>query len=139
MNKPVQLFVHIIAGISIVVGGIGIMNTMYTSVLERTKEIAIMKSLGARNSTIFTIFLFESGFLGVVGGTVGLILGLSMAYGLAAIGKAILGSELIQAEVSLGLIIFALSFSFIVGVSAGLLPAYQASKKHPVDSLRFVK
>jgi len=62
----VQLFISIIAAISLIVGGIGIMNTMYTSVLERTKEIGIMKAIGARNSTIFSLFAFESGMLGMV-------------------------------------------------------------------------
>ncbi|MFP4401213.1 MAG: ABC transporter permease, partial [Candidatus Woesearchaeota archaeon] len=66
----VQLFIYIIAGISLVVGGIGIMNTMYTSVLERTKDIGIMKAIGARNSVIFTLFFIESGLLGSIGGLI---------------------------------------------------------------------
>jgi len=135
----VQLFVIIIAAISILVGGIGITNTMYTSVLERTKEIGIMKSIGARNSTIFTIFFFESGAVGLVGGGMGILLGLGLAYGLAAIGKSVLGSDLIQAHVSMELIIGSLLFSFVIGVVAGLFPAVQASRKNPVDSLRFIK
>ena len=76
----VQLFITIIALISLLVGGIGIMNTMYTAVLERTKEIGIMKAIGARNSTIFTLFFIESGFLGMVGGIIGIILGMIFAY-----------------------------------------------------------
>ncbi len=135
----VQLFIYIIAGISLAVGGIGIMNTMYTSVLERRKEIGIMKSIGAKNSTIFQLFFMESGFLGMVGGIIGILLGLIFAYGLAAIGQAALGSDLIQAEVSLFLIIGALLFSFILGTVFGVLPAYQASKMQPVESLRSAK
>ncbi|MGM5487423.1 MAG: ABC transporter permease [Nanobdellota archaeon] len=135
----VQLFVTIIALISILVGGIGITNTMYTSVLERTKEIGILKSVGARNSTVFTIFLMESGLLGMVGGIIGILLGLSLAYGLAAIARAALGVDLIQAQVSPFLITAALLFSFIIGTVSGVLPAYQASRKHPVDALRFAK
>jgi putative ABC transport system permease protein len=135
----VQLFVYIIAAISLVVGGIGIMNTMYTAVLERTKEIGIMKSIGAKNSTIFSLFSIESGLLGAVGGIVGIALGLIFAYGLAAAGRAVLGVDLIQAHISFQLIIGALLFSFIVGTFAGVFPAYQASKLQPVDALRSVK
>jgi len=135
----VQLFVYIIAGISILVGGIGIMNTMFTSVLERTKEIGIMKAIGARNSVIFTLFFIESGFLGMVGGIIGIILGLTAAYGLAFIGGLVLGSELIQAHVSIWLIIGSLLFSFLVGTAAGVLPAVQASKMRPVDAIRHAK
>ena len=132
----VQLFVYIIAAISLAVGGIGIMNTMYTSVLERTKEIGIMKSIGARNSAIFTIFFIESGFLGIVGGIIGLAIGMSLAYGISALGRIFLGSGLIQASISLWLILLALSISFLLGSLFGVLPAYQASKLNPVDSLR---
>ena len=135
----VQLFVYIIAAISLAVGGIGIMNTMYTSVLERTKEIGIMKSIGARNSAIFTIFFVESGFLGMVGGLIGIILGMGLAYGISAAGRIILGSGLIQASVPLWLILMALSVSFMLGTLFGVLPAYQASKLNPVDSLRAAK
>lgn len=135
----VQLFVYIIAAISLAVGGIGIMNNMYTSVLERTKEIGVMKSIGAKNSAIFTIFFVESGLLGMVGGIIGIILGMIFAFGLSAAGRVFLGSELIQASVSLFLIFGALLFSFTLGTAFGLLPAYQASKLNPVDSLRSVK
>lgn len=135
----VQLFVYIIAAISLIVGGIGIMNTMYTSVLERTKEIGVMKSIGAKNSTIFTLFSIESGLLGMVGGIVGILLGLAFAYGLAAIGRVALGADLIQADVSLGLITGALLFSFFVGTAAGVFPAFQASRLQPVDALRRAK
>jgi len=135
----VQLFIYIIASISLVVGGIGITNTMYTSVLERTKEIGVMKSIGAKNSVIFTLFAIESGYLGLIGGLIGIALGLSMAYGFAFVGQLFLGEGLIKAEVSIFLIIGALLFSFIVGTAAGLMPALQASKMQPVDALRFAK
>lgn len=135
----VQLFVYIIAAISLAVGGIGIMNTMYTSVLERTKEIGVMKSIGAKNSAIFTIFFIESGFLGIIGGIIGLIIGMSLAYGISAAGRIALGSDLIQANVPLWLVILALSISFLLGSLFGVLPAYQASKLNPVDSLRATK
>ncbi len=135
----VNIFVWIIAGISLVVGGIGIMNTMYTSVLERTKEIGIMKAIGAKNSTIFTLFFIESGFLGSVGGVIGISLGMFLAVSLAAAGRAALGSDLIAAHFSPALIFGALLFSFSVGAIFGVMPAYSASKLHPVDAMRFSK
>ena len=135
----VQLFITIIALISLLVGGIGIMNTMYTAVLERTKEIGIMKSIGARNRTIFTLFFIESGLLGMVGGIIGIILGMIFAYGLAAIGRLVLGADLIQASIGFNLIIGALAFSFVLGTIFGVLPAIRASKLNPVDSLRATK
>lgn len=132
----VQLFVYIIALISLAVGGIGIMNTMYTSVLERTKEIGIMKSIGAKNSTIFTIYFFESGLLGMTGGVIGIAAGFAIAYGLAGAGRALLGSELIQANISLGLVIGTLLFSFVLGTGFGVLPAVQASRLQPIEAVR---
>jgi len=133
----VQLFVYIIAGISLLVGGIGITNTMYTSVIERTKDIGIMKSIGARNKDIFLIFLIESGFLGMVGGIIGISIGIIAAKSLAYVGGLILSSNLIQASFSPLLIIGSLIFSFMMGTAAGLTPAVQASKLKPVDALRY--
>ena len=135
----VQIFVYFIAGISILVGGIGIMNTMYTAVVERTKEIGIMKSIGARNSTIFSLFFIESGLLGAVGGLMGVVLGVLAATGFAFVGRLVLGSEIITAHFSPGLIIGALLFSFILGSFFGTLPAMQAARLNPVDALRFAK
>jgi putative ABC transport system permease protein len=135
----VQLFVYIIAFISLAVGGIGIMNTMYTSVIERTKEIGIMKAIGAKNSTIFTLFFIESGMIGMIGGVIGIIIGATIAYGLAVIGRTFLGSELIQANVSPSLVIGALLFAFLLGTTFGVLPAIQASKMQPIEAVRTVK
>ena len=135
----VQLFISIIALIAIIVGGIGITNTMYTAVLERTKEIGIMKSIGATNFTIFSLFFIESGLLGIVGGIVGIIAGFVLSHGLAFMGRVALGSELIQSEIGIALVLGALLFSFVVGLIAGTIPAIQASRKHPVEALRFIK
>lgn len=135
----VQLFISIIAFVAIIVGGIGITNTMYTAVLERTKEIGIMKSIGAKNRMIFTLFFIESGFLGLVGGLIGITIGFGLSNLFAFIGRQALGSELIRADIGFGLIFGALSFSIIVGLIAGVIPAYLASKKNPVDALRFAK
>ena len=115
------------------------MNTMYTAVVERTKEIGIMKSIGARNSAVFSLFFIESGLLGTVGGAVGALIGYLSATGLAFVGKMILGSELISAHISPQLIIGAVLFSFVVGSFFGTLPAIQASRLNPVDALRYAK
>ena len=135
----VQLFVYIIAGISILVGGIGIMTTMYTTVVERTKEIGIMKAIGATNENIFFIFFIESGFIGLIGGIIGIVLGTGTAYGLAYLGGLFLGSGLIQAQVSLNLLLGSLLFSFLLGSFFGTFPALRAAKLNPVDALTFVK
>lgn len=125
-----------IAAISLFVGGVGIMNTMYTSVIERNKEIGIMKAIGAKNSDIFSIFFIESGFLGFVGGLLGIALGTGLATAVEVISKQALGRTFLQAHYSLELFIGALLFSFIVGALAGTLPAIQASKQKPADVLR---
>jgi len=126
-----------IAAISLLVGGVGIMNTMYTAVLERTKEIGIMKSIGGRNSDIMMIFLLESGMYGLVGGGVGVIVGAGMSLIVAKIAGAALGIDYFQADITLWLVLGALAFSFVVGVLSGVLPAKQASKMQPVDALRY--
>ncbi|MBR9683033.1 ABC transporter permease [Candidatus Woesearchaeota archaeon] len=124
-----------IAAISLLVGGIGIMNTMYTTVMERTSEIGVMKSVGARNSQIMFLFLVESGLLGLVGGLIGLILGL----GIAKLGELLavsMGVEIFKIHVGGYLIVGALLISFLAGTLSGLLPARQAAMMQPVDALR---
>ena len=133
----VQVVLLGIAGISLLVGGINIMNAMYTSVLERTKEIGIMKAIGARNEQIQRIFLIESGLLGAAGGSIGIVAGLAVAKIVEVIGQQALNTPYLQAYISAPLIIGALSFSILVGMISGYLPARQASKQNPVDSLRY--
>lgn len=125
-----------IAAISLLVGGIGIMNTMYTAVLERTKEIGIMKAVGARNNSILSLFLIESGMLGLFGGIIGVTLGLLISKSVEIITFQIYESQLIQASFSPLLIIGALLFSFLIGAFSGLFPAQQAAKLRPVEALR---
>jgi putative ABC transport system permease protein len=125
-----------IAGISLLVGGVNIANTMYTAVMERTNEIGIMKAIGARNNDIFMIFLIESGILGALGGILGIAAGIGMSK-LVTVGAAAGGWSLIKAAFPYWLIIGAFLFSFIVGALAGTLPAKQASKMKPVDALRY--
>ena len=126
-----------IAAISLLVGGIGIMNTMYTSVLERTKEIGTMKAVGAKNSDILLIFLFESGLLGLVGGMIGVALGIGLGKSVEYFAAMALGTNLFQADTSLSLIGGALMFSFLIGTISGVLPAMQASKLKPAHALRY--
>jgi len=122
--------------ISVLVGGIGIANTMYTSVLERKKEIGTMKAIGARNSDILWIFLIESGLLGLAGGFIGVFLGVGISLGVAGVANNAFGSSIIQLNISLGLLFFASGFSFLIGLISGAVPSYQASKLKPVDALR---
>jgi len=134
----VQLFVWIIGFISVIVGGIGIMNSMYTAVLERTKEIGIMKAVGGTKKTIFTVFFVESGLLGMVGGIIGIILGVGLAELAVAIGRLVLG-DLLSVYFSPYIIVGALVFSFVFGTIAGTLPALQAAKLKPVEALNYAK
>jgi len=135
----IQIFVFIIASISVVVGGVGIMNTMYTAVLERIREVGIMKSIGATNSVIFTLFFIESGIIGAVGGIIGAALGSLMAIGLAFAGQAVLGADLIVAHITPSLLLYAIIGSFLIGSFFGTLPAIQAAKMKPVDALSHIK
>ena len=126
-----------IAAISLLVGGVGIMNTMYTAVIERTKEIGTMKAVGARNSDILFIFLFESGLLGLVGGAIGIGIGIGLGKTAEYIASVSLGTDLLKAAFPWYLILGALGFSFLVGCISGVAPAYQASRLKPADALRY--
>ena len=124
-----------IAAISLIVGGIGIMNSMYTSVLERTKEIGIMKAIGAKNSDIFQIFLIESGLIGLVGGLFGTALGSAIALMIGQFSKN--SGFLLNVKIEFLVLIFGLAFAFVIGIFSGLLPAMQAAKLKPADALRY--
>ncbi len=135
MNS-MNTFLLAIAAVSLIVGSIGIANTMFTSVLEKTKEIGIMKAIGARNQDILLIFLFNAAFIGLVGGIIGIVLGMILSGFMPALMGGLpmaRGTTL----VTLNSIIMALSVSVIVGILAGIIPAYQASKLKPVDALRY--
>jgi putative ABC transport system permease protein len=132
----VNIVVSGIAGISLVVGGIGIMNTMYTSVLERKKEIGTMKSIGARNSDITLIFLIESGLLGLVGGVIGAVLGVVLSFAVSFGANAAFNNQILSFNCPLSLFFGAIGFSFLIGLFSGLLPSFQASRLKPVEALR---
>ena len=131
----IQIFILIIAMISMIVGAIGIVNTMFTAVLERTKEIGTMKAIGAKNSHIFQLFLIESGLLGFVGGIIGISLGWILAIiGTQALSKFI--GQPISPNISLIFILSLLIGSFILGSISGIVPAMKAANLRPVDALR---
>ncbi len=133
----VQIVLIGIAAISLLVGGIGIMNTMYTAVLQRTKEIGILKAVGATRKDILMLFLFESGVYGFVGGLVGISLGVLLAIAVEQLFITFIGPAFLLVTISIPLILFSLFFSFIVGVISGIAPALQASKQNPVEALRY--
>lgn len=133
----VQVVLIGIASISLLVGGIGIMNTMYTSVLQRTKEIGVMKALGARNRHIMFLFLVESGFYGLGGGIVGAAIGIGFAKLTELAFTLSVGPAFLSIEIDWLLVIGTLAFSFLIGCLSGIAPARRASKLNPVDSLRY--
>jgi len=125
-----------IAFISLIVGGVGVANTMYTSVLERKKEIGTMKAVGARNSDILEVFLLESGLLGFIGGLIGILMGAGLAIGLSEAANSYFGFDIIQVDLSMPFLISVLVFSFLLGILFGAIPSYQASKLKPIEALR---
>ena len=124
-----------IAAVALIVGGVGLMNTMYTSVLERTREIGILKSIGARDGQVMMLFLYDSGLMGLIGGILGLILGSTLS---------LLGSRLLGPSLGVGsftpiidawLVGGVLVFSFVLGATSGVWPAWRAARLNPVDAL----
>jgi putative ABC transport system permease protein len=127
-----------LGAISLLVGGVGIMNTMYTSVTERTREIGVMKAVGASNWQILKVFLFESGIIGLVGGILGVISGLAISFAASGIISRQVGLQ-VQPGASPGLILGSIAFAFLVGVISGFFPARKAARMNPVDALRYEK
>ena len=131
----IQIFVVLIAAISIIVGSTGIVNTMTTSVLERTRDIGIMKAIGARNRDIFYLFFIEAGLLGLAGGIAGIILGIAIGYFGTFSINTFLGASTAP-EINWTLILLTFAGSFIIGAVSGIVPAIRAAKLRPVEALR---
>jgi putative ABC transport system permease protein len=119
----------IITGISLFVGGIGVMNIMFVSVTERTREIGIRKAIGAKRRIILTQFLFESSIICVIGGIIGILLSFGTAY--------LINTFVMPASISWGIIFIALLIAILTGVVSGFIPAVRASRLNPVDALSF--
>lgn len=130
MMSGLSVAVGGIAAISLLVGGIGIMNIMLVSVTERTREIGIRKALGARTKDVLIQFLTESAILSACGGVIGIIIGV----GLVSLGGAALGLPVV---VKPSVVVLAVTFSAIVGIFFGLYPASKAAKADPIDALRY--
>ncbi len=140
VTASITLFLAAIAAVSLIVGAVGVSNTMFTAVLEKTKEIGIMKSIGAKNKDVLLIVLFNSGMIGLVGGIIGVLLGALISYILPILGFSIgfgPGSGGLNTVINVNLLLFALVFSMVIGMVSGIIPAYRASKLKPVDALRY--
>ena len=138
MTDSMTLFLGAIAAVSLLVGAVGIANTMFTSVLEKTKEIGTMKAIGAKNRDILMIFVFNSAMVGCVGGIFGVILGGFVSTLFPYLGVTLMrGAGSSSSSLSPGLMAFGLILAVVIGVASGVVPAYRASKLKPVDALRY--
>jgi putative ABC transport system permease protein len=136
--QTISLFLAAIAAVSLLVGAVGIANTMFMSVMERTRQIGLLKALGATDNEVMRLFLIESGLFGLFGGIIGIIFGILVSVIVSAVGLRAIGpGGTMSAVVTPELLIFALAFSVFVGVVSGVVPARQAAKMNPVDALRF--
>lgn len=134
----VEFVLFVIALVSLVVGAVGIMNTMYTSVLERTRHIGIMKAVGATKDSILSLFLIESGLIGLVGGAMGVLLGLFLAYGIGFIAEGFGVSGLFSlSSIDFFELFAVLVITFITGIVAGYFPARTAAQMEPAEALRY--
>lgn len=135
-----QLVLVAIASIALIVASIGIMNTMLTSVMERTREIGIMKAIGATNRDIMSIFIIEGMLVSSVGGVIGLILGIFGSQALTLFLNnfmAMGGSSRLYPVITIASVILAVSVSLIVGVLSSLYPAWKAARMSPIEAVRY--
>ncbi len=130
ITKVFTVLLSSVASISLIVGGIGIMNMMLTNVRERTKEIGLRKAIGARKKDISNQFLFESIIVTVIGGVLGVLLGVIVSFALSSLG-------VLQAEVTAGPVLLAFGVSAGIGIVFGYYPAKKASELNPIDALRY--
>lgn len=135
MMDMVTAFIAFVAAISLLVGGIGVMNIMLVSVTERTREIGIRKSLGAKTSSIMMQFLAESAIITAIGGIIGIIIGIGGGFAICSIMSILLGS-VITPGISAGTVLWATLFACAVGIFFGIYPARKAAKLSPIEALR---
>lgn len=131
ITGTMSLFLGAIAGISLLVGGIGVMNIMLVSVMERRREIGILKALGATGRDIWTQFLMEAAFLTLAGGIIGIALGWGLSY---SVSRFSMGQ--IPSVVTADIVILAVSVSVGIGLFFGFYPAWKASRLNPIEALR---
>ncbi len=131
-----KMFAGGIAGISLLVGGIGIMNIMLVSVNERTREIGVRKALGAKRRNILVQFILEAMVLCLFGGALGILMGLGLGAGLSAWVKSMTNMPF-ESIVTTKLMVFAISYSACIGLFFGVYPAWRASKLDPIEALRY--
>jgi putative ABC transport system permease protein len=133
-----QLVLVAIASIALVVASIGIMNTMLTSVMERTREIGIMKAIGATNIDIMSIFIIEGMLVSSIGGLVGIFLGVFGSQGLTVILNSFMGmGGNLAPIITITSVVLAVSVSLIVGVLSSLYPAWKAARMSPIEAVRY--
>ncbi|MCZ7394041.1 MAG: ABC transporter permease [Candidatus Methanoperedens sp.] len=138
VTQTLSLFLSAIAAVSLLVGAIGIANTMFMSVMERTKQIGLLKAMGASQREIMKLFLIESGIFGLVGGIIGVIFGSAISLLIPYLGIQALGfGGDLKATITTGTIFFALGFSVVIGIVSGIIPARHAAKMRPVDAIRY--
>ncbi len=129
ITSLLTVFLGAIAAISLIVGGVGIMNTMFMAVVERTREIGTLKAIGAKRDEILAIFLVESGIIGLIGGVIGVVLSIAV----------LLAAEQLGAPVYISPFVIAGAFliSFLIGMVSGFVPSWNASKVSPLEALRY--
>ncbi len=136
--QTISLFLAAIAAVSLLVGAVGIANTMFMSVMERTRQIGLLKALGATDNEVMKLFIMEAGLFGFVGGVIGIISGVLISVIISEVGLRAIGpGGAMTAVVSPQLLVFALAFSIFVGIISGVAPARSAARMNPVDALRF--
>ncbi|GCC10560.1 macrolide export ATP-binding/permease protein MacB [archaeon] len=126
-----------IAAIALIVGAVGVANTMYMSVIERTRQIGILKALGATNRTVMLMFIVESGLVGLIGGIFGVLVGVILSSMMTDFGVSFTHIATSGAIITPELILGALLFSVVVGVISGIFPARRAASLQPVEALRY--
>jgi putative ABC transport system permease protein len=144
ISSTITYFLGGIASISLLVGGIGIANTMFMSVVERTRQIGLLKSLGTTNNEVMRLFLTESGFLGLIGGIIGVVVGIILSGIISLIGGGSFlsfgprnSTQGLQTVVTPQVVFLVIGFSVLIGAVSGLLPARRAANLQPVDALRY--